>query len=319
MVRWGRWETACARGLWRLPNVVGFGRGNRLVGGRETGEPCITVLVTRKLPLSVLSRSERIPPRLDGRLTDVIAVGFPRLLGVNRRSRVRPVRPGVSIGHYRITAGTLGAVVYATNNGEPLILSNNHVLADVAEVSGRGGSVGDPILQPGPYDGGGLEDTVARLLRFVPMRLTSPGRTTRRWSVDPRSPRNLADAAVARPLTPGMIDPTVLGLGRITGVRRARPGLEVRMSGRTSGLAYGSIRAVEVTVSVGVGQRGTGLFVRQLLTTPLARPGDSGSVLLDLQNRAVGLIFAGSAAASVASPIGLVGRLLDIAVLPPLA
>src|SRR3989449_7150169 len=81
----------------------------------------------------------------------------------SRTRRIRPAPGGVSIGHIQITAGTLG--ILARRNGRPVILSNNHVLANQ-----NAGRVGDPILQPGPADGGRLQDTIARLVDFVPIQ-----------------------------------------------------------------------------------------------------------------------------------------------------
>ena len=36
-------------------------------------------------------------------------------------------------------------------------------------------SIGDPIYQPGVYDGGGMEQVIAYLERFVPIYLLSTG------------------------------------------------------------------------------------------------------------------------------------------------
>ncbi|MDQ7794410.1 MAG: hypothetical protein RDU89_08380 [bacterium] len=309
--------SACGRRLWKLPNVAGFGWGRRRVGGRGTGEPCIAVLVTRKVPLTALLLNERVPPRLEGCRTDVVQVGHLQLLGVDRTARLRPARPGVSVGHFRTTAGTLGAVVYARAGAEPLILSNNHVLANLADRRNRRAAPGDPILQPGPHDGGRENDTLARLLRLVPVD-TLPGfsavgeRGETLTGVGPDAPRNRVDAAVARPVNRRLVNGRVLGLGRVRGVRRPRLGLRVRMSGRSSAVTRGRIQAVDVTVSVGVGDLGYALFSEQVLTTPLARPGDSGSLLLDRRNRAVGLVFAGSTDAAVANDISTVLRLLAV-------
>src|SRR5882672_1410372 len=46
------------------------------------------------------------------------------------QSRQRPLLIGTSIGHFRITAGTLGCFAKLRSTGDPRILSNNHVLAD---------------------------------------------------------------------------------------------------------------------------------------------------------------------------------------------
>ena len=53
-------------------------------------------------------------------------------------------------------------------------------------------------------------------------------------------------------------------------------------------------------------------FVDQLITSAVCRPGDSGSLLVDSQNQAVGLLFAGSDKVSVCNRIDHVCRLLDI-------
>ncbi len=55
-----------------------------------------------------------------------------------------------------MTAGTLGCLV--KKDHEYYILSNNHVLANENEAY-----MGDPILQPDPYDGEDLEDRIAYL------------------------------------------------------------------------------------------------------------------------------------------------------------
>ena len=113
-----------------------------------------------------LSRRDRVPGAIDGIRTDVYEVGYLRALATPR-DRFRPTMPGgVSLGHYKITAGTLGALVTDRLTGERLILSNNHVLANVNDAS-----AGDPVLQPAPRDGGrNPADVVAHLERFIPLQ-----------------------------------------------------------------------------------------------------------------------------------------------------
>jgi len=113
--------------LLRTRNVVGVGIAKKVVGGRPTDEPCIVVLVERKVPKSGLRRRDLIPEIIGTMKTDVVETGEIRALQ-SRTGRVRPAPGGVSIGHYRITAGTLGVVVRRA--GVRLILSNNHVLAN---------------------------------------------------------------------------------------------------------------------------------------------------------------------------------------------
>jgi hypothetical protein len=58
------------------------------------------------------------------------------------RQRIRPLLIGSSVGHVRVTAGTIGAFVQ--RGGKTFILSNNHVLADENR-----GTNGDAVVQPG--------------------------------------------------------------------------------------------------------------------------------------------------------------------------
>src|SRR3989441_5004723 len=62
--------------------------------------------------------------------------------------RQRPAPLGFSVGHPLITAGSIGARV-ADAAGNVFVLSNNHVLANSNDAT-----IGDPALQPGPFDGG---------------------------------------------------------------------------------------------------------------------------------------------------------------------
>src|SRR5258708_4183987 len=79
------------------------------------------------------------------------------------RTRQRPLLPGSSVGHFKITAGTIGAIAREKKTNRDVILSNNHVLANenVAKI-------GDAILQAGAFDGGAAaRDTVAKLSKWI--------------------------------------------------------------------------------------------------------------------------------------------------------
>ncbi len=71
-----------------------------------------------------------------------------------RTDKWRPAPGGVSIGHFQITAGTLGCSVLKA--GQKYILSNNHVLANC-----NNAALQDPIYQPGPHDGGQAADMLS--------------------------------------------------------------------------------------------------------------------------------------------------------------
>ena len=148
--------------LFGKPNVQTCGVGFKESGGIVTDEPCVVVGVTKKVPQARLTAQALVPKVLSQDVkTDVIEVGQIRAFQ-GPTDRWRPAPGGVSIGHYAITAGTLGCLV--TKNGQTHILSNNHVLAN-----SNNAKVGDAILQPGPHDGGTMADQIAALSGFVPI------------------------------------------------------------------------------------------------------------------------------------------------------
>jgi hypothetical protein len=149
-------------------NVVGVAVGFKGEKGETSGDVAVVVLVEEKKPLAALSAEDVIPKELEGMKTDVYEVGYLRALQVQTpRDRYRPIIPnGISVGHYKVTAGTLGTMVRDRGTLERLILSNNHVLANANEAL-----VGDSILQPAAMDGGHVpDDVIATLERFVTLR-----------------------------------------------------------------------------------------------------------------------------------------------------
>ena len=199
------------------------------------------------------------------------------------QQRVRPLRPGLSISHPDVTAGTLGGFVRRPGADQLLVLSNNHVLAN-----SDAAALGDPALQPGVADGGTAADRIGTLAGFVPLT---------------DEPGNLVDAAVAA-LDAGVeADPTAYPggalLGTVAAVDDVDPDEEVEKLGRTTGHTRGRITAVEVD---GVGVQyddGVHTFDDQVeiegLTGAFSAGGDSGSVIWRSRDRApVGLLFAGS-------------------------
>lgn len=197
------------------------------------------------------------------------------------RARQRPLLIGCSLGHYAVTAGTLGAFVL--RQGRPMILSNNHVLAN--ENAGR---TGDAVLQPGVYDGGRrARDRIAALGPYVPLK---------------KRGANLVDAALAT------LDPEVAfdsrrltGLGELRGLRDAplEPGEAVAKVGRTTGMTCGLVTAIELDEVVVNYERGRLAFDRQIEIEShgdegFSAGGDSGSLIVDGEGHAGGLLFAGS-------------------------
>jgi len=73
----------------------------------------------------------------------------------------------------------------------------------------------------------------------------------------------------------------------------------------------GKIKDASASVKVNYDNQ-TALFRDQILTTNMSQGGDSGSLVLDMKARAVGLLFAGSEQVTILNHINEVLRLLDI-------
>lgn len=310
------------------PNVIGLGTGYKITHGIQTDELCLVVLVTHKL--GSLEEHQKIPRIFDDVRTDVIQVGELRAL-INHRSQLRPAPGGVSIGHFRITAGTFGVTVRDRQTGTRLILSNNHVLANSNEAQ-----VGDLILQPGAADGGRVSsDTIANLERFVPIQFTQEpggcsianlyvefgnfvaatlGSQHRVHSMRLNTQAvNLVDAALARPTEDSHILDEILEIGKISGTMPAQLGMQIRKFGRTTELTSGVITVMDATVNVNYGSERTATFDNQLVAGAMSQGGDSGSLIVDGNlNKAVGLLFAGSDQATIFNPIENVLKALDV-------
>lgn len=284
--------------LLRKPNVVGVGVGKKVVAGEETDELCVVVFVRKKVSEADLRAGERVPNRINQVSTDVVETGdlvaqtlvAPTALTAPTL-RHRPAPGGVSMGHFRVTAGTLGCPVW--RGSEMYILSNAHILADTNH-----GKREDPILQPAPLDGGvDPEDVIAHLGDFVPLQWERRGFFQFLSIVFPR--RNRVDAALGRPIRQEDVADGILGIGPVEGTAEATLDLRVQKSGRTTGHTRGKVTHVDATVTVAYGTGRRALFEDQILTTKLSEGGDSGSVVLDEERRAVGLLFGGSQTVSV--------------------
>jgi hypothetical protein len=216
----------------------------------------------------------------------------------------RPVPIGVSTGHPKITAGTIGCRVIDAH-GNVYALSNNHVYANENRAK-----IGDNVLQPGVYDGGvNPRDAIGALSAFATITFS-------------RTASNTIDAAIAKviideknglllgkstPLTTGYVTPSSTPRAPLTS---ADIGLGVQKYGRTTKLTTGTISAVNATVLVGYETGVVARFVGQIVITPgsFCAAGDSGSLIVtnDDACQPVGLLFAGSSTTTIANPIDVV-------------
>lgn len=313
--------------LLQKKNVVGFGQGYKTINGQKSNIEATTVFVEKKVPKDELKPRDVVPATAFGMPTDVVETGeIIAFSGVNT-DRVRPLVPGYSIGHYKITAGTFGAVVY--RDGEELILSNNHVLANCGDAK-----IGDAVLQPGRYDQG--TETVARLYGFKDINvmgatckiakvvgdvlncLASLVGSSHKFKVynDGIGPTNKVDAALAKPIDGVCMTTDIKDIGTPCDVVDASLGMDVQKTGRTTGHTHGKVTQKHATVRVGYPD-GSAIFEGQLIISPeekgrpFSQPGDSGSLILN-ERHPVGLLFAGSDRITIANPIMTVMDILGV-------
>lgn len=298
----------------RMPGVMGVATGYKQVKGERTDELAVIIYVAKKLPLDRLPFFHTIPSSLGIRgvtiPTDVVEVGY--YVPYTYDNRERPAKGGVSIGHLNITAGTLGGLVCGPacekEENSILILSNNHVLAAVNQ-----GQKGDHITQPGQYDGGTCHvDCIATLERFVPIDL-SDGAT------------NYVDCAVAKPYNNSDVSFDIhdIGMPNLTETYTLTPqdvvnATNVQKTGRTTQHTVGYVSAID--------WKGTVLYewtpvyfenqivVETLDGNPVAEGGDSGSLVLTMDNKVCGLLFAGPTSGQhyLANHIGEVFNRLNV-------
>jgi endonuclease G len=255
-------------------------------GGQTTGELAVRVHMRHKPRGLALEAFVEHHPRL---FVDKKRIPFPVVDIVERsyplqrywyyaqpppRGRLFDrLRGGISISsEWSSTYGTLGGIVVDRDSGDPMILSNWHVLAGSAYApKGLG------IYQPGYGDGGRAQHLVAHLERHVM--------------------NDNIDAAVAKltPARPWVNDE--FELGPVLGSLAPMVDMRVTKSGRGSGITTGIIDGIEGEYPVPYAGLWRKIkYVHRIVARhdEASRGGDSGSWWLEEDSRkAVGLHFAG--------------------------
>lgn len=280
------------------PNVVGTGLGQKYVDGLPTDEKAVLVFVETKMPQDDLSAQAMLPTKIDGMPIDVIEVG--KLVKHSFTDRVRPVRPGYSVGHAKVTAGTIGGI-FRDKDGDIVLLSNSHVFANEGNAS-----PGDAIYQPGSADvdgkiypvkandwdsGAKAWPYIGTLKSFLPYNKSS-------------NPHDSAICKIHEKLLEDLLDTSYPTLNAdVAGFAEPAVGMTVQKCGRTTGYTTGRIIAMhgEFTIGYDVGPL---KFTDCVVTTAMSKGGDSGSLILNHDMNAVALLFAGSDKVTLANPIG---------------
>jgi hypothetical protein len=214
-------------------------------------------------------------------------------------------------------AGTLGCRL-RDNHGNFYALSNNHVFAGVNGTQGKDPNglppeipvagpfqiPGTNIVQPAPGDDncaiGNAPDIIGVLVAFVFIDTTSI---------------NFVDCAIAK-TTPQLVNTSTLadGYGAPTSTT-VLPflGQKVQKYGRTSGYTTGTVTGINGIALIDF-DGPKALFAREIEITGISPaffpsygvPGDSGSLVVDMNRNPVALLHAGGGGITLCNPIRLV-------------
>jgi len=267
----------------KYPNVVGYSnklaskiKANKVIPEKQ----CIRIYVVKKIPKEQLKPDEVIPEEIEGICTDVVEIGRIKAhqQSYDPKNRFRPSPAGVSTSRAdEVAAGTVGWY-FVAEDGMLLVASNNHVWAKENQ-----GKRGDPLTQPGLYDGGDPnKDALYTLYDFIPINFS-------------QNALNTVDVAVAVPNDYTMVYMSILNTGGITGKRIPSEGEKVRKFGRTTGLTEGIVIDTNATLLVEYSS-GIAIFTDTIIIqgTLTSQPGDSGSPTFTTQQEFIGLLFGGS-------------------------
>jgi endonuclease G len=223
-------------------NISSIGVGYKRKDGKRTDQISIQFTVDKKsspevleslgtneIPKFIVVNGVEVP-------TDVIQRNYKTDLKVvaeaspsPRKSHINPIVPGVSVASKKVTAGTIGGIVFDMQDGTPYILSNWHVL------NGPEGQIGDEIVQPGPFDDNRVE--LNRLGKLVRSHLGAAG-----------------DCAVAS-IEDRSFKEEIFELG-IKADQLGEPELDDKVikSGRTTGVTHGIVTRVHTIAKIDYGE-----------------------------------------------------------------
>lgn len=212
------------------------------------------------------------------------------------RERQEVIVGGISGANSNLT-GESGTIGYFCTRKSKLprpkqlyVLSNTHVLADVGK---QGIDDSDLIMQPSPGERAGHRP-IGALVSFSPIVFDG----------DLEAP-NRIDAAIAKLWATQQYKLVIPLIGTVDGFvdkKDVQLGEAVCKFGRTTGYTKGSIFSIYLDIWIRYDRTGQSAFFKdQLLIEPsqptfpkFVAPGDSGSLVLDQHQHAIGLVFGGT-------------------------
>ncbi|MBW8687877.1 S1 family peptidase [Chitinophaga rhizophila] len=290
--------------LKQIAGVHHISVGLKETEGRITDQLCIRIYVQEKKHHSALHAHEVLPSEINGIPTDVNVIpGFSACVDENR---YRPLKGGIQITNRiiirdentfgtEVAHGTLGCLARSNDDGRTVILSNCHVLmANAAQP-------GDRIYQPAPAV---IPEMNNRDLPFHPEDdMNAIGRIIR-GTINEK-----IDAAIAE-INTSALDMascneinglSVNGIPRynvVLGAAAAIPGQMVFKVGEVSGRTEGRVVDINYPATTFPIEGKMHTFKGQIAIQPVdpahhfSEKGDSGAVIVNMDNRIVGLLFA---------------------------
>jgi hypothetical protein len=296
-------KEAAEADLLKRPGVTGVDVGYKYVGGKKTEEIVIRVHVAEKKDVPP---DQKIPETINGVKTDVHQ---NRFVPAGDFTRYDPLLGGASIGPCRLVGqlyygydtgpnvwpyGTLGAIVIDNTSGARMMLGNFHVMCvDTAW------KVGDAIGQPSDSSGPDCSSAIVGTIQQAFLG-------------------GEVDCAVASITARDHIN-AIMDIGPVTGIADPVLGTAVRKRGATTGLTFGTIDSLYLTIQTDYGENlGSVQLTNQISiaadpthNTQFADFGDSGSVVVNSANQVIGLLFGVDAAAGTVGATNPIKSVLD--------
>jgi hypothetical protein len=206
---------------------------------------------------------------------------------------------GISGANTNLTgqSGTIGYFCTRKSNlprrKEIYLLSNSHVFADLRKAKADDN---DLIMQPSPGEPASNRP-IGMLVKFTALKFDG----------DIKEP-NHVDAAIAKLWNPHLHKPLIPLIGAVKGYvpkKEIEIGEAARKFGRTTGYTEGRIFSIYLDIWIRYDRTGQSAFFQNQFMIEPALPefakfvdkGDSGSLVVDAAQHAIGLIFAGMSGA----------------------
>lgn len=286
--------------LLRLRGVTGVAVGPKEVAGERSVHIAILVFVKKK---GSFDEGERVPPSIEGIVTDVIEAEFRHHnASLPDCTRYPKVRGGASIEPFRAAGGpgTLGMEV-VTADGAQALLSAYHVMC--GDPSWNRPASDRRIIQPWKWCGGWSGDVIGRIVDGA------YGQIPIQWGYDLYVDCAICDTS-GREATPGIVQ-----VGNPTGVK-VPDYLELVMK---YGAATGNTWGVVTSLNWSGPLEGTDFFYQYLITpvkglSAFSLGGDSGSVVVNADRKVIGLVIGGDdyGRNSIVTPFSMIQRALGV-------